>query len=322
MEPARVAPVPVRVAVCVATYGRPDGLGRVLDGMRNLAVGPPGADCPISIRAVVIDNDPAGPGRGICEGRAADFPLGLRYEIEPRRGITFARNRAVTNAGTDVDFLALLDDDEVPEPGWLAALLRVQSAYDADVVTGPVVPFFPVAPAQWIREGRFFDRPRYSTGHALAHALTGNVLVRRGVFERTGPFDDRFALTGGEDLQFFRRAAAAGNRIVWADDALVEEWVPLSRANLQWLLRRAFRSGSTLGQLDRDRPDAVWARPTRVARGAARVMQGVLMAPLAAVRPARRARLAGALQLMWRGAGMIVGVMGGRYEEYRVVHRV
>jgi hypothetical protein len=31
---------------------RPDGLGRVLDGMRGLAVAPPVADYPIAIRAV------------------------------------------------------------------------------------------------------------------------------------------------------------------------------------------------------------------------------------------------------------------------------
>jgi succinoglycan biosynthesis protein ExoM len=313
---------PVRVAVCVATYARPDGLARVLDGIAQQIVGPPATDRSIAIRAVVVDNDPAGPSRTVCDVRARDFPLGLRYEVEPRRGITFARNHAVTAAGNDVDFIAFLDDDEVPEPGWLATLLRVQATYNADVVSGPVVPYFPVAPSAWILEGRFFDRPRYPTGHALTHALTGNALIRPSVFESTGRFDDRFALTGGEDLQFFRRAAATGHRIVWADEARVDEWVPVSRANLRWLLRRAYRAGSTLGQLDRDRPDAVRARPARVARGAVRVMQGMLLAPVAAVLPARRSRVARALLLMWRGAGMITGALGGRYEEYRVVHPV
>jgi succinoglycan biosynthesis protein ExoM len=311
-----VPAVQSRVAVCVATYGRPDGLARLLDGLSSQA-----GDA--LIRVVVIDNDPAGPERAACEARARQFSLGLRYEVEAQRGITYARNRAVAAAGADVDFIAMLDDDEVPESGWLAALLRAQARYDADVVAGPVIPYFPTPPSDWVRDGRFFDRPRYRTGHPLPHAHTHNVLVRRAVFDTTGRFDNRFALTGGEDLQFFRRARQQGARIVWADDASVEEWVPTSRTNVGWLLRRAYRGGTTLGQVDRDRPDVWIARPARVLRGAGRMVQGVLFTAVALVALRdRRVRLVRALQLIWRGAGMIAGVMGGRYEEYRVTHPV
>ena len=304
-----------RVAVCVATYARPDGLARLLDGLAALHTD-------ACVRVVVIDNDATGPSRAACEARAGHFALGLRYEVEARRGITYARNRSVEAAGADVDFIAMLDDDEVPDPGWLEALLRVQAKYDADIVAGPVIPYFPAPPSDWVRDGRFFARPRYETGHTLPHAHTHNVLVRRGVFDTTGRFDDRFALTGGEDLQFFRRAKAIGARIVWANDASVEEWIPASRANLGWLLRRAYRSGATLGQVDLDRPDALVARPSRVVRGLGRMVQGALLTPVALVSHGRRVRLVRALQLIYRGAGMIAGVLGGRYEEYRVTHTV
>ncbi len=304
-----------RVAVCVATYARPDGLARLLDGLAALS-----GDA--LVRVVVVDNDAAGPQRVACEARASQFALGLRYEVEPQRGITYARNRAVAAAGADVDFIAMLDDDEVPEPNWLTALLRVQAEYDADIVAGPVIPYFPAPPSDWVRDGKFFDRPRYQTGHTLPHAHTHNVLVRRAVFDTTGRFDDRFALTGGEDLQFFRRARSLGARIVWADDASVEEWVPASRANVAWLLRRAYRGGTTLGQVDRDRSDVLIARPSRVVRGLGRVVQGTLLTPVALIAPRRHVRLVRALQLICRGAGMIAGVLGRRYEEYRVTHPV
>lgn len=305
-----------RVAICIATYARPDGLARLLDGLSALRTD-------ACIRVVVIDNDAAGPSRAACEARASEFTLGLRYEVESRRGITYARNKAVEVAGADVDFIAMLDDDEVPEPTWLASLLRVQTKYDADIVAGPVIPYFPEPPSEWVLDGRFFDRPRYETGYTLPHAHTHNVLVRRAVFEATGRFDDRFALTGGEDLQFFRRAKANGARIVWANDASVEEWIPASRANLGWLLRRAYRSGATLGQVDRDRRDALVARPMRVVRGLGRMAQGAVLTPFALISPRdRQVRLVRALQLIYRGAGMVAGVMGGRYEEYRVTHRV
>jgi glycosyltransferase involved in cell wall biosynthesis len=310
------AVAPARVAVCVATYRRPDGLARLLDGLAALT-----GDA--LIRVVVIDNDPEGPSRDSCEARAQAFVLGLRYEVESQRGITFARNRSVEMAGDDVDFIAMVDDDQVPSPRWLDALLRVQAAFDADIVSGPVLPYFPTPPATWICDGRFFDRPRYRTGHELTHTHTGNVLVRRSVFERTGRFDDRFALTGGEDLEFFRRATNQGARIIWADDAAVEEWIPPTRANARWLLQRAYRGGNTLGQVDRDRPDVLVARAMRLIRGTGRLTQGLLLAPVAVLVPrALTVRFVRALMLIWRGAGMIAGVLGRRYEEYRKTHSV
>jgi succinoglycan biosynthesis protein ExoM len=305
-----------RVAVCFATCRRPDGLARLLEGLRAQQVD-------AKVRVVVIDNDAEGPARCQVEKMGGPFALGIRYAVEPRRGITYARNAAVTLAGDDVDFVAMLDDDEVPDPDWLAELLRVQGEYDADIVTGPVLPHFAEPVPEWVHDGRFFDRPRYTTGHRLPHAHTHNVLVRRAVFEATGPFDDRFALTGGEDLEFFRRAAGRGYTVVWSDSARVREWVPSSRATIGWLLRRAYRSGTTLGQVDRDRADVVRARMGRFVRGAGRLTQGVVLAPLAAFPPrGQTVRWIRAMQLVCRGAGMIAGVMGTRYEEYRTIHPV
>jgi succinoglycan biosynthesis protein ExoM len=303
------------VAVCVATYDRPDGLARLLDGLRAQRVS-------AAVRVVVVDNDAAGPCRAIAEAQASCFAHGLRYVVEPTRGITYARNRCVEAAGKDVDFVAMLDDDEVPDPGWLAELLRVQAETSADIVTGPVIPYFPTTAPAWVREGGFFDRPRHETGHRLPHAHTHNVLARRTVFDETGQFDNRFALTGGEDLEFFRRAVGRGFSVVWADDAPVQEWIPASRTTLAWLLRRSYRAGTTLGLVDRDRRDVLRARGGRVVRGAGLMVQGLVVAPVALVSPRREVQLVRAMQLVSRGAGMIVGAFGGRYEEYRVTHQV
>jgi glycosyltransferase involved in cell wall biosynthesis len=66
------------------------------------------------------------------------MPWPLRYVVEPRRGLSFVRNRAISEArAARADFVAFLDDDEVATAPWLTELLRVQGRYAADVVTGP-----------------------------------------------------------------------------------------------------------------------------------------------------------------------------------------
>ncbi|RZI88301.1 MAG: glycosyltransferase, partial [Microbacterium sp.] len=64
---------------------------------------------------LVVDNDPDASARDLVEG------LGVRYVHEPRPGIAAVRNRAIVEAG-DATAVVFIDDDEVPEPGWLKEL--------------------------------------------------------------------------------------------------------------------------------------------------------------------------------------------------------
>ncbi|MHC4696671.1 MAG: glycosyltransferase [Planctomycetota bacterium] len=167
------------IAVCVITYQRPQGLARLLEGLSRLTFGrhPPDLKC------VVVDNDQAQSAREACDAVRPKFRWKLEYHVEPKRGIPFARNTAIRRAGEDADLLAFIDDDEVPEPGWLSELLRVMEECDADVVAGPVVPHFVETPPAWVIKGRFFDRRRWATGTRLDRAFTGNILFQRKVFD-------------------------------------------------------------------------------------------------------------------------------------------
>jgi succinoglycan biosynthesis protein ExoM len=68
---------------------------------------------------------------------------------------------------------------------------------------------------------------------------TNNVLMRARVYRELGTrFDVRFAMTGGEDTDFLRRAKEAGARYGFAKNAAVFETVPASRLTLAWRFRR------------------------------------------------------------------------------------
>jgi glycosyltransferase involved in cell wall biosynthesis len=303
------------VAVCALTCQRPAGLERLLEGIAGLTFAP-GREP--SIRVVVVDNDPAGSSRAIAERLRARLPWPLEYVVEPRRGIPFGRNRALEVAG-DVDFVAFIDDDEAPEPDWLDELLRVQRATDAEIVTGPVLPRYEETPPEWIERGRFFERRRFATGAELHFARTSNVLISSRVYDPSErPFPEGFALNGGDDTYFFKRAHMAGHRIVWADEARVLEWAPASRMTVPWLLRREFRRGNTLSLCLRSLEDSPRRRARRAGNGLAKIVQGTGIA-LVGVVAGRHRRVRG-LQRIWFGAGLIAGLTGFVYQEYRTIH--
>lgn len=312
----------MKVAACIVTYRRLDGLERLLrsfDRLRFEKVDVPDA------KIVVVDNDPEGSASEICEKLASELGWPLEYHLEARRGISHARNRAVLCAAAlNADFLAFVDDDEVPELFWLDELLFVQRSYVADVVGGPVLPYFPEPVPDWIIKGKLFEqpfeRPRYPTGQLLQLTAAGNVLIRTRMFEEMDEyFDERLGLTGGEDTRFFTRAHGAGYRIVWADEAVVYEWTPRSRASASWLLKRAYRLGNSRSLYEMYSRAGALTRAVRFAKGGGRIVQGILLIPGCALLSVVYGRhlLLKPLIYIVRGAGMLTGLIGMRYEEYR-----
>ena len=302
----------MKVDVCIVTYRRPLGLQRLLGGLEQLRLEPE-----IDLRVVVVDNDADGSARAICEGARLWLRHPLVYRVEKRRGIPQARNTALGVALGRADFVAFVDDDEVPEPAWLREMLRVQQLHGADAVGGPVVPVFESPAPAWIE--CFFDRPRHVTGERLRVAYTGNVLVStRALAGMDRLFDERLALTGASDTEFFERFAQRAHRIVWADDAQVLEFVPRSRVRCRWLLKRAFRVGTSSAFIGRSCRAPAEARWRILAHGCWCLAKGAAM-QFGLFWGGRPAAVRG-LQLAVFGAGRFVGSMGWRYEEYRRVH--
>lgn len=306
--------VQTQIAVCIPTFRRPEGLCRLLAA---LSVQEPVPGCQITI--VVVDNEGAPLSKAICNHFAPTLRYPLIYCCELRRGLSQVRNRAVAVAEQFADTLVFIDDDEVPTRGWLRHLVACQQAYAADAVCGPVIPHFLSEVPQWISTGRFFERPRYATGTVLPEANTGNVLIRTEVFDRIGLFDDHFALTGGEDMDFFVRLYESGGLISWADEAIVEEWVPTSRMTLKYVLQRAYRAASITAYrtcLSHSRMHKL----AGVVRGVLRSMRGICLLLVSLTRG--RVEMVKALQCVSSGAGVIAGASGLRYEQYRTVHSV
>jgi len=83
--------------------------------------------------------------------------------------------------------------------------------------------------------------------------LTNNVLIKGEIIRKLDYiFDNRFALTGGEDTEFFQRLTIMGYKIAWSDEAIVEELVSPHRMNLLWILKTNYRCWATHSLLEKD----------------------------------------------------------------------
>lgn len=236
------------VSVCICTFKRPVMLQRLL-----LELGKHDTGGLFTFSIVVVDNDHSSSARSVVEEFQAQSPVQIRYFLEPRQNIALARNMAVDNAKGD--FVAFIDDDEFPVSDWLCRLIIVCEQYGVAGVLGPVKPYFEHEPPDWVRKGKFYERPTHNTGYQIGmwEARTGNVLFRRNILEGVSePFRAEFG-TAGEDIDFFRRMMAKGDVFVWCDEAIVFEVVPPERCTRKYLLRKALLRGSNFLKHPTDR---------------------------------------------------------------------
>ena len=140
---------------------------------------------------------------------AIRFPFPARYEVEPRRGISSTRNRALNEAKNNaVAYLAFCDDDQIVDEKWLCALVDAMKQTGSDVVGGSVKQVFPNGKSPWwIRPDKIaaVEKAKITT----SGFTMGLCLMKARLFSEI-QFDERFNLIGAEDYDFALRAARLG----------------------------------------------------------------------------------------------------------------
>jgi GT2 family glycosyltransferase len=231
------------ITVVVCTRERPGALARCLDSL--LAQQYPG------FRILVVDNAPATEATAeVVRSAARRGPI--EYLLEPKAGLSFARNAAVAAAPGQI--LAWIDDDEVADAHWLAEVARALADHpDADVISGVIVPaeletraqlwfeqfgghskgrgFTPdvFSPATAHRQSPLYPLPPFGTG--------ANMTFRPGVIERIGGFDTALGAgtpaMGSEDTLAFTQVLVAGGTIVYQPSAVTHHYHRRDLAGLE-----------------------------------------------------------------------------------------
>jgi glycosyltransferase involved in cell wall biosynthesis len=227
------------IAVCVCTYKRPHLLKRLLMELDRQETG--GL---FTYSIVVADNDQAKSAEAMVSKISETSKVHVKYCVEPKRNIALARNKVVENAIGD--YIALIDDDEFPEPDWLVSLFRNCNEYHVDGVLGPVKRHFDEVPPAWFKKSTIYDRRVNPTGKLVdwKEARTGNALLRRKILAGdAAPFRPEFR--AGEDQDFFRRKMNEGWIFIWSSDAVVYETIPAARWKRSYIMRKAMLQGAT-----------------------------------------------------------------------------
>jgi succinoglycan biosynthesis protein ExoM len=238
------------ISICICTFQRTHLLFRLFE---RIAIQKTEGEFDITV--VVVDNHIDGSAREIVSDLSTRYNIQTVYDVEPDRNFALVRNRAVSIASGN--FIAFIDDDEVPVEDWLYRLRIMATTHDVDGVLGPVKPYFEQTPPDWLVRSGLCDRPSHPSGMIMnwEQTRTGNTLLKKAIFDQRGVWFDPHYATGGEDKDFFKRAEAAGCKFVWCEEAPAYELVPLERQCKSYYLRRALLQGAISAKYDRSTGD-------------------------------------------------------------------
>jgi glycosyltransferase involved in cell wall biosynthesis len=224
------------ITATVCTRDRPESLSRLLDSL-----------CPQSyprMRVLVVDNAPRDDRTRQAVLAAQDrHGVDIDYVIEPRPGLSWARNRAIDVA--DGDVIAWVDDDERCDPWWAAEIARgFVEVPAAGAVTGMIIPAELVTKSQeWfegfsgVSRGRGFAPAVFSPATARTQSplyplppfgAGGNMAFRRYVLKELGGFDCALGAgtvtCGGEDSAMLSTLMMHGGTVVYQPSAIVHHY--------------------------------------------------------------------------------------------------
>jgi len=226
------------ISICICTFHRNQMLERLL---RSLSRQEAGGLFVFSI--IVVDNDALGPAQETVSRLRDELNIEIDYGIEPEQTIPAARNHALQLARGN--YVAIIDDDEFPPATWLMTMYRAIRTFVVDGALGPVLPHFDQPPPAWLIKGRFCERPVHKTGTLLRwdQTRTGNVLLKKDVFDEHHLLFDPKWKTSGSDRAFFKSAMQLGYKFIFVAEAPVYEDVPPDRWKKAYYVRRALVHG-------------------------------------------------------------------------------
>ncbi|MFH1532762.1 MAG: glycosyltransferase family 2 protein [Pseudomonadota bacterium] len=209
-----------RVAVVVITHNGRHHLDECLTALRAQTQG--------GFRTLLIDNASTD---GAAEHVRARFPWVEVLRNDENLGFAGGYNAAI--AGLDADYVALLNDDTRPEPGWLAELVQALSRDPNLFAVGSRILLHDDPSRLNAAGGRITlvgagidiglgqpDGAEYQRPGPVGTLCGAAMLVRRSVFEDLGGFDpDYFAYC--EDVDLCWRAWLRGYTVEYVPTSVV-----------------------------------------------------------------------------------------------------
>lgn len=245
----------IKFSLVIATYNRAEQLMITLRSVAAQTADKTIWEC------IVVDNNSTDHTRSNVETFIECNPdINLRYVLERKQGVSYARNRGITEAKGEI--ISYIDDDERVVPGFIDAYIDLFDKYpNAMYAGGKNISDFPSGRPDWM--SKYTEEPiafPMDFGENIRpfpknkKPGTGNIAIRKEALNIVGIFNTNLGrvgsnTSGGEDFDLFERMEAHKFECYYAPKAVMYHIIPESKLNRDYFVRLAYNNG--IGQWTR-----------------------------------------------------------------------
>ena len=239
----------IRLSLVIATYNRAEQLMVTLASVGEQSAKPSLWEC------IIVDNN----SRDNTQERVAEFAkehptLNIRYCFEPNQGLSYARNKGISEAKGDI--IAFIDDDERIVAEFINSYIKLFDEHpDAMAAGGKIIAEYPSGRPRWM--SRYVEHPianpmdfgnkvrRFPSGRIPGG---GNMALRRSLLNEVGVFNTSLGRTGkrligGEESELFERIADKGYKWYYVPRAVMYHIIPAEKLTEEYFERLALNTG-------------------------------------------------------------------------------
>ena len=240
----------MKISIIICTYNRNDYIPKALNSLAQQTL--PASQYEI----IIVNNNSTDDTDALCHAFLQEHQqLNALYFIETQQGLSYARNRGITESSGDI--LVFMDDDAQADERYLEEILHFfETTSDATACGGRIYPDFESKRPDWMSR---FLLPLTSTidmGDNIKlfkgsqYPIGANMAFRRKVFQQYGMFNPDLGrkgdnLDGSEEKDIFLKIKKEKGKIYYLPSAIVKHQVPDRRLTFDFFKRQAIGVGKS-----------------------------------------------------------------------------
>lgn len=241
------------ISAVVCTYNRCNRLEGAISGLENQCY-------PKELyEIIVVDNASTDATRDEVLHLQSRMTVPLRYILEEKAGVSYARNAAVKVASGEI--IAFIDDDAIATPEWLIRIANEFKDPDVVCVSGRIDLIWEVPRPSWLPlefEGYlgsnfYFGNCRREIAGDEA-PFEGNLAVLRQALLQVGGFSPDFGPRGDEMIMLegaiLARKLRNLGKVIYSPFPVVGHLVPAEKVQKAYFLRRSYLQGWSNGLME------------------------------------------------------------------------
>lgn len=175
----------------------------------------------------------------------------FRYIVEKKQGLSYARNRAITEAKGK--WIVYVDDDGILAPNYINRLEFILSNYDYDGFGGKAEPCFFYGRPKWLSKSFGLHSLPTTTDPGYINGKDGwligcNMVFRKRDLITNGGFNPELGMTKnqvvyGDDDNVQQKLIDAGLKLGFDSQLIVQHIIPPQKLKLSWHFKSAHAHG-------------------------------------------------------------------------------